>query len=150
LVEVVEKLFDGWALAEILIVVGFGFGAFGADGAEVEGAVASAAEVFDCGHGGIAEFAVAAASFDDLAFGTFGDSAFSDGESAAKEPPEAFAEDGLFFGFEDCSGGDGGAKLADEGGLVTTGFGTVGAGRFCYELIAVGAEVGVVLWFGGC
>ena len=66
------------------IAEGLGFGAIGANGAEVEGAIASAAEVFDGGHGRAAEFAVSFAAFDDLAFGAFGDAAFTDGESAAE------------------------------------------------------------------
>lgn len=128
---------------EFGIAEGFGFGAIGADGAEVEGAIAAAAEVFDGGHGCAAEFAVSAASFDDLAFGALGDAAFADGESAAEEPPEALAEDGLLVGGEDGFAGDGGPELADKGGLIAAGFGAVGGSGVWGDPVAVWAEMDV-------
>ena len=128
---------------EFGIAEGFGFGAIGADGAEVEGAVAPAPEVFDGGHGRTADFAVSAASFDDLALGALGDAAFTDGESAAQEPPKALAEDRLFVGGENGFAGDGGAELAHKGGLIAAGFGAVGRGGVRGGAIAVRAEVGV-------
>ena len=128
---------------EFGIAEGFGFGAIGADGAEVEGAIAPAAEVFDGGHGRPAEFAVSAASFDDLAFGALGDAAFADGESTTQEPPEALAEDGLLVGGEDGFGGDGGPELADKGGLIAARFGAVGGCGVWGDPVAVRAEVDV-------
>jgi hypothetical protein len=134
---------DGGLTDEFGIVEGLGFRAIGADGAEVDGAIAPATEVFDGGHGRAAEFAVSAAPFDDLAFGALGDAAFSDGESAAQEPPKALAEDGLFVGGDDGFAGDGGAELTDESGLITASFGTVGGGGIRGGPTAVRAEVDV-------
>jgi len=128
---------------EFGIAEGFGFGAIGADGAEVEGAIAPAAEVFDGGHGRPAEFAVSAASFDDLAFGALGDAAFTDGESAAQEPPKSLTEDDLLVGGEDGFGGDGGPELADKGGLIAASFGAVRGGGVRGGTTAVRAEVDV-------
>ena len=124
---------------ELGIAEGLGFGAIGADGAEVEGAIASATEVFDGGHGRAAELAVSFAAFDDLAFGALRDAAFADGESAAQEPPEALAKDGLFVGGKDGFGGDGGPELADKGGLIAARFGAVGGCRVRGDPIAVRA-----------
>lgn len=128
---------------EFGIAEGFGFGAIGADGAEVEGAIASAAEVFDGGHGRPADFAVSPAPFDDLAFGALGDAAFADGESAAEEPPEALAKDGLFVGSEDGFGGDSGAELTDKGGLIAARFGAVGGCGVRGDPVAVRAVMDV-------
>ena len=128
---------------EFGIAEGFGFGAIGADGAGMEGTIAAAAEVFDGGHGRPADFAVSAASFDDLALGALGDAAFTDGESAAQEPPKALAEDGLLVGGEDGFAGDGGPELADKGGLIAARFGTVRRGGVRGDPIAVRAEVDV-------
>jgi hypothetical protein len=134
---------DGGLTDEFGIAEGFGFGAIGADGAEVEGAIAPAAKVFDGGHFRTAELAVSAAPFDDLAFGAFGDAAFADGESAAEEPPEALAKDGLFVDGEDGFGGDGGPELTDKGGPIAAGFGAVGGDGIRGGPIAVRAEVDV-------
>ena len=138
-----ENYLRGGALAECGVTKWLGAGASGADGAEVEWAVATTAEVFDGDHFAGAKLALSLRSFGDLSFGALRDAAIPHGQSTPHQPPKALAKHGLLFGIQDGFGANRGAKLTHKGGSVPAYFGAVRRRGLIHRPIAVRAKVGI-------
>jgi hypothetical protein len=99
LAEIDEDFLHGGALDEFWGAKGLCSGASGTNRAEVQGPVATAAEVFNRRHFAGAKLALSLRSLDDLPLGTLRNAAIPHRESAPNQPPKSLAKYGLLLRF---------------------------------------------------
>lgn len=114
-----------------------------AHGAKIDRSVSPAAGMVDGGRGGAADFAPALRSLPDLFEAAGRGDGLPEGIASAEDVPELLTEGDLALFLGDFASREGGAELADEGGLLLAGIGAIGAASGAGGGVAVGAEIGL-------